>query len=195
MTKSSSLTGKFLATLFALVFALGFTVGGIVAGVLPMYQQLSGWWKASSYVPVTATVLSAELKTYSGKTPTYQVLAQFGYEYQGRNYVSSRINLAGGRSDNVGSYQKDMFQRLLAARNSAAPVSVWVNPQQPEQAVYDRSLRWLMIVFLLPFAVLFPAVGLGAWWGIWRMWTHREPQFPNEFAPGNGHAPPGPLLC
>jgi hypothetical protein len=51
-----------------------------------------------------------------------------------------------------------------------------------------------MIVFLLPFAVLFPAVGLGAWWGIWRMWTHREPQFPNEFAPGNGHAPPGPLL-
>ena len=55
-----------------------------------------------------------------------------------------------------------------------SPVTLWVNPQQPDEAVYDRSIRWMKVVFLIPFAVLFPAVGLGAWWVIWRIWRNND---------------------
>lgn len=184
MTIPDNLAGKIFLTLFALLFAVGFTAGGLVAGVMPMYKQLSGWWQASSYVPVPASVVSAKLESHRGKSTTYRAVAEFRYEYQGRSYSSHVLDLASGGSDNISDYQENLFQQLQQARNNAAPVTLWVNPQQPGQAVYNRSIRWMMVIFLIPFALLFPAIGLGAWWVIWRIWTHREPQFSNESAPG-----------
>lgn len=193
MTNSKNLIGKIPVTLFLLVFAVGFTLGGTALGVLPMYKQLSGWWQAISYAPVPARVLNAELKSYSGKSVTYRAEGQFAYEYQGRTYLSNRVNLSGGKSDNISSYQQDIYQQLIQARNNYSTVTVWVNPRQPDQAIYDRTIRWTMIIFLIPFAVLFPAVGLGAWWMIWRLWHTGEAQEPVAIALANRHTSPGPL--
>jgi len=178
MPQPISLSGKIQVTLFALIFAIAFTAGGVAAGVLPMYKQLSGWWKASSYVPVSARVLSAELETHGGESTTYRTRAEFSYQYQGQSYLSHRINLFEGGHDNVGSYQEDIYRELRQARDNFSQVTLWINPRQPDQAVYDRTIRWKMILFLIPFAVLFPAVGIGAWWVIWRIWRKKVPQDP-----------------
>lgn len=147
-----------------------------MAGILPVYKQLYGLWQASSYVPVSASVVSAELETGRGKYTTYRARAEFRYQYQGQSYVSHNLNLSGGGSDNIGSYQEDMYAQLREARDYSSPVTLWVDPRQPAQAVFDRTIRWDMIVFMIPFAVLFPAVGIGAWWVIWRIWRKKEPQ-------------------
>lgn len=175
MTKPDGLTAKISVTLFALLFALVFTAGGVVAGVLPMYKQFSGWWKAGSFVPASAMVVSAELESGSSRrSATYRVQAVFSYDYQGNNHISRRIGLDDGGFDNIGSYHTDIHEQLSKARDSLSPVTLWVNPQQPDEALYDRSLRWMKVIFLLPFAVLFPAVGLGAWWVIWRIWRKND---------------------
>lgn len=44
-----------------------------------------------------------------------------------------------------------------------------MNPSDPTQAVLDRELRWKMVVFLIPFATLFPLVGLGAFYAFWKI--------------------------
>lgn len=191
MTNSNTLMAKMMASLFLLVFAVVFPVGGIAFGMLPMYKQLSGWWQANSYEPVAAKVLNVELKSgYSKKTKTYQTKARFGYEYQGQLYLSNNIGLSDGGSDNISSYQQDIYQQLSHARNDSSPVTLWVNPRQPDQAVYDRSIRWLMILFLIPFAVLFPAVGLGAGWAIWRIWRDKQDQGSFSIASDNIQTPP-----
>ena len=41
---------------------------------------------------------------------------------------------------------------------------------------------------MLPFAVLFPAVGLGAWWGIWFVWWGKC-DAGREYGPGELRAP------
>ena len=156
MNKSNVSREKIFATLFALVFAIGFTLGGVSVGVIPVYKQLSGWWKTNSFVPVTANVLSTELKINNGKTTIYQALAEFSYQYQGQHYFSNTIHLSDSRSDNISNYHEDIYKQLNKAKNNATPVTLWVNPRQPEQAVYDRSIRWMVILFLLPFAVLSP---------------------------------------
>jgi len=181
MTKPDSLRGKISVTLFALLFAVGFTAGGIAAGVLPMYKQFSGWWKAGSFVPVSAMVVSTGLESRSYKgSATHRVQAEFSYDYQGNNHISHRIGLDDGGFDNIGSYHTDIYEQLSQARDSLSLVTLWVNPQHPDEALYDRSLRWMKVIFLIPFAVLFPAVGLGAWWVIWRIWRNNDiPQYLN----------------
>jgi hypothetical protein len=170
MRKPENITGKFAATLFALLFAILFPIGGTFGGIVPVYKQLSGWWQARSFVPIQAAVINATLQTHRDEGTTYQSIAQFKYRYDGRDYVSSTIGFGGGGSDNIGSYQQDIYQKLKKARDFAMPVELWVNPNQPGQAVYDRSIRWQLLIFSIPFAVLFPLVGIGAWWAIWRIW-------------------------
>lgn len=190
--------GRIPVTLFAAVFAVVFTAGGVVAGLHPMYKQFSGWWQATSYVPVLAHVVSAELESHRGnKSTTYRALAEFSYEYQGQRYLSHGVNLSAGGGDNIGTYQQDTYERLKQARDYSMPVTLWVNPRQPGQAVYDRTIRWTLMIALIPFAVLFPAVGVGACWLIWRLWRTREVPDPLAVALGASQPPPavpGPLM-
>lgn len=41
-------------------------------------------------------------------------------------------------------------------------ITAWVNPQAPAQALLDRSIRWRLQIFRLPFALVFTGVGVTA---------------------------------
>src|SRR5450830_198352 len=176
MTKPDKLMNKIALSLFALCYVVMYTYGGITNGVLPMYKQFSGCWKAGSFVPVSAMVVSADLESHysSDAATTYRVLAKFSYDYQGSNHIGQRIRLDDGDYDSIRSYHEDINEQLSKARNSLSPVTLWVNPRKPDEAVYDRSLRWMLVASVLPFVVLHLAVGLGAGWGLWRIWRKND---------------------
>ncbi|MFZ6756902.1 DUF3592 domain-containing protein [Undibacterium sp. Ji50W] len=155
---------------FALVFVLGFGFGGAEVGVLPMAKMLMGWWRASSLVAVPARIEKLALKRHDGESTTWQVLGEFVYQYQGKEFRSHRINIGGDSSDNIGSYQQDRYAELQRAQATNQDIDVWVDPQQPEFAVVDRQIRLKRLLFLIPFAFLFPAVALGACWFLWAIW-------------------------
>ncbi|WP_422971433.1 DUF3592 domain-containing protein [Undibacterium sp. Ji49W] len=154
----------------ALVFALGFGFGGAEVGVLPMARMLTGWWRAQSLVAVPARIEKLELKRHDGDGTTWQVQGEFVYQYQGRELRSHRINIGGDSSDNISSYQKDRYAELQRAQTEGQNISLWVDPQQPEFAVVDRQIRLKRLLFLIPFAFLFPAVALVACWFLWVIW-------------------------
>lgn len=188
MTDRNNLSGKLLLTLFASLFAIAFTLGGTF-GARAMYKQLYGWWEARSFVPVAASVMDAQLESRRGSKggTTYRATAEFAYQYKGRNYTSSAVDLSGSAGDNVGDYQESLYQQLRQARDQAIPVTLWVNPQHPDQSVYNRDIRWLLIIIMIPFAVLFPAIGLGATWVIWRIWHPKGAELPGSIS---ADAPP-----
>lgn len=89
-----------------------------------------------------------------------RTLGSYAYSFAGRSFNSTRIGLNDGSStDNIDDWHQTWYQTLTDAKNNERTVLAWVNPDQPEHALLDRNVRWPMVFFQLPFALLFTAVG------------------------------------
>ena len=89
--------------------------------------------------PVDATVLDASVLTTSTRVPSaHSVAVQYLYTYDKALHVGTRWSFL--LEPNFGTHEQAdaEAQRLLALRRSAQPVTVWVNPMDPSQAVMER---------------------------------------------------------
>ncbi len=146
--------GRILATLIALPF-LGFGVWlGWAIG-----STFHDAWQMRSWQPTPATLISAGYTTSRGETDTWEAYAEYSYEFDGQVYVGNRVAIGSG-SDNVGSYQRDMGNRLSGALSRGETITVWVDPNNPRDSIIDRDIRWAMVAFRLIAAIVFGGVGL-----------------------------------
>ncbi|WP_229210145.1 DUF3592 domain-containing protein [Duganella sp. Root1480D1] len=168
--KASDFGARLVVLLFALAFALVFTWGGVWACLRPLYMQLHDSWTANSYVPVPARVESIVLDEWSSKKTgtAYRARGEFSYEFQGSTYHGNRLNFS-LTADNKGGYQHALYAKLNKARTFGRPVNLWVDPNNPEFSVYDRSIRWDDSILELVFGLLFTAGGLYAWRIVYRI--------------------------
>ena len=89
----------------------------------------------------------------------------YRYRFDGRDYESDRWGLERlGGSDNIDSWQRDMRELVATAFKKHRPITVYVNPAEPSQAVIDRNIRWKQLLLFVPFAICFGGVGVGALW-------------------------------
>ncbi len=146
--------------IFIFLFALPFLGGGLWMGY-SAGSNLADAWQMEQWVPVQATLLRAGYETRSGDdSNTYEAYAEYTYDVGGRQYSNDRVAIAGG-ADNIGDYQTDMGRRLSDARNRGERIVVYVDPDEPSEAIIDRSLRWGVIGFKSIFLFAFGGVGLG----------------------------------
>jgi hypothetical protein len=150
-----SKAGLGCAVLFALPFA---AVGVYMAWSLASMLWLS--WSAASWVEVPATINTVELQGGKGKENTQRVLADYRYDYAGQAYQNDRVGLS-TTADNFGSYHQRLYDRLHAAWKAEKTVPCFVDPNDPQQSLLDRSLRAAVVVFHVPFILCFGGIGLG----------------------------------
>lgn len=148
--------GKVFLFLFALpFFGVGVWMAWSAGSGIVESRQMQQW------PPVQASLLDAGYKTHSGDdSDTYEAYADYEYEFAGQRYRNNRVAIAGG-ADNIGDYQQDLGRRLGNARDSGASVTIYVNPENPADAIVDRSVRWGLIGFKSIFIFVFGGVGLG----------------------------------
>jgi hypothetical protein len=154
---ATRLRKRWVLVLFSLPFA-GVGIGFLFWGVIPSIwesRQMQGW--ELGY----AQLIDAGVRThYSDDGETYQAYATYTYEFIGQHYRGERVGINTG-SDNVGDFHQDVGGKLERALRNGEPVPVWVNPEDPSQAVLNRDLRWGMILFQLVFVLAFGGVGIG----------------------------------
>ena len=155
-TVRGSLGGIVFAALF---FAIG--MGFLVIGVIP---NLLDWTRMQGWVAVPAQIQSVKLDSQRGSdSTTYRVISRYQYTFDHRDYTGERVGISGG-SDNIGDWHSDTYHRMRAQ----AAQSVWVNPDDPSQAVYDRDLRWELVGFKMIFVIVFGVFGGGLLWYLLR---------------------------
>lgn len=142
--------------LFGLVF-FGFAAGFFFFFTFP---GLSLWYQAQAWQPVDARVIKADLESSSSDgSTTYRATGRYRYSFGGQRYESERIGVFDG-NDNIGDWQQNTGRRLERARDSDVLVKVWVDPQNPQQALFDREMRWGFLGFQSMFFLIFGVVGL-----------------------------------
>jgi ankyrin repeat protein len=151
--------------IFSGLFMLGFGGFGIFVGANQLWQHASGALRAMRMVAVEATVDVAALNQSRGSKggTVYRVDTKYTYKYDRETFSSTRLGFGSPTtSDSSAAYHRDWVQRLQQAQNSGQQIAVWVDPSEPTYAVLDKTIRWTMVFFMLPFAILFPAIGIGA---------------------------------
>ncbi len=152
-----SLKSRLFMLLFALPFA-GVGIGFLVFGVIP---NLYEWQQMKHWPQVEARLLDAGLHTSRGDdNDTYKAYARYSYRYQMLDYTGERVAIMGG-SDNIGRFQQDLARQLELAHRMGQPVPAWVNPNDPNDAVLNRDMRWSMLGFKMIFVLVFGGVGIG----------------------------------
>ncbi|MBX2868971.1 MAG: DUF3592 domain-containing protein [Acidiferrobacterales bacterium] len=142
------------------LFATVFIVAGLavaVWGISPLYQHLTsaGWEEANAQILQVEQVISRG----DGGT-SYGVKGRYRYRFGGNEYVSDQLNFYSG-TDNIGDYQTEFYARLHETLTNGSSMTAWVNPNRPEEAYIDRTLRVGLLVFMVVFGSVFTCVGIG----------------------------------
>ena len=113
----SSFFGILVTALFVSAFAAaGLFMTGLAANMLLQAMIMRGWRE------VPATILDAELKR--NRDNTFQVRAEYEYEFDGLRHTGNTISLYGFASDNVGSFQKNVGHLLESIKPAASQFPV-----------------------------------------------------------------------
>lgn len=161
--------GRIVVTLFALPF---FAVG--VWMLWSISSSLHDAWQMQDWVQVEAKVVRGGYETNSGSdSDTYQAYAEYSYTYGGQRFAGDRVSLSDG-GDNIGDYQQEMGRRLQAAAASGNAITVYVDPDAPDDSIIDCNVRWGLIGFKSIFLFVFGGVGLGLLIFVWRTPPERD---------------------
>lgn len=149
---------RWVSLLCALLGA-GFVVFGGTLIANSVGPEIAEAVAAQGWVAVEGRLTDVRLETHHGRrTTTQQVRADYTYHWQDDVLRGERVGFT-AEADNIGSWQTDTHARLKAAQRAGRPVTVWVDPSQPERAVLDRTPRLGFLALKAAFALLFLAVG------------------------------------
>ena len=163
MSNNKKTTGKSIG---GLLFGLFFLLGGLGAGYFSVLKPLAHSIMTTPWHVVPVQLQHLELKTQQGDSTTYVVQGRYQYEFSGVVYQSERISVYSGY-DNVGDYWQQLYWRLQREQERGQ-VTAWVNPDRPDEAVLDRSVRVPMLLFGGVFMLIFGGIGAGIMLWSWR---------------------------
>ncbi len=113
--------------------------------------------RSGSWQPVRATIESAELIKHfdpDGGTE-YSVKATYRYTFSGKTFTGHRVGVTVGSN----AFHQRRFNELDAARKNGRPVTAFVNPKDPTEALlYREKESWLSL--LVPLGFVFFGAGV-----------------------------------
>lgn len=137
----------FIGTMFTLIG--GAATWFLTLGPTMKLVRSGSWVEQRCTVELSRVVSSKGSK--GGRTYRPEIL--FRYEFGGKTYRSSQV-----RPFSVSSSGRDGKEEIVRRYPVGSSSVCFVNPQNPSEALLDRSWSWAMLLGLLP--LLFVAIGL-----------------------------------
>ena len=113
-------------------------------------------YASRAWVEVPGKVLSSELvrsrSTGRNASTTWRILIRYEYEYAGVRYEGDRFDLT--RSEHSSNIGVQSMRQVVRAHPPGTPVSCYVNPENPQEALISRELSgsfWGIAWFPLSF--------------------------------------------
>ncbi|MCL1921682.1 MAG: DUF3592 domain-containing protein [Kiritimatiellaeota bacterium] len=143
--------------LFGLLF---FAAGGGITSFMGI-RPLILLDRARAWAETPAVIQEIDLRRHRARKggTTYSLDILYQYEFSGQTHTSERFSFYSG-SDSA-NYHRENYRRYKPFVTSKEPVTCWVNPADPSEAVIDRAPRFEMVAFSSLFSLTFGLAGLG----------------------------------
>jgi hypothetical protein len=152
--------------LFALLFGGMFFMAGAGFFYLMVVSNLIDAWQMQSWQPTTAQLLNAQIISHQsrnddgGSKTMYKVEASYVYQVDGRRYAGNRPSIDTGSSNEYADHS-EILDKLKQEDSTNTGITVWYDPEQPSQSVFDRSLNWRTLIMMTAFCLVFMLIGGG----------------------------------
>ncbi len=167
---------------FGAAFGLIFLIAGLWAAHISAGQIIVGYLSSANWVEVPARIHELKLVRKHEETTTYSIKSNYSYQYQNNTYNSSRVGLSTG-SDNLGDYWQQLHRKLKSRQSNNNAIAL-VNPDDPSEALLDRTFRWEAVIFGSMFLTLFGGFGAFFTWLSLRDSPSREQRLKQELHNG-----------
>ncbi|MDH5601824.1 MAG: DUF3592 domain-containing protein [Gammaproteobacteria bacterium] len=153
------------ASFSGILFGSAFFMAGVATFYFIVLTTLLDAWQMQPWQSVRADLVSADITSYKKKTDNggysimYQIKIQYEYQVGGQTYRGDRLNI-----NNTSSSDRSKHYPLLKKIKGEyhdQNFSVWVNPNNANESVYDRTLNWKILVSASLFSGIFIVFGGG----------------------------------
>ncbi len=141
----------FIKQAFSTLFSLGFMIAGVflfLETAWPMFQDcqtMQNWQQTQAEL--------IEVKIFKNRTT-----AKYNYNMYGESVTEDRVYVA-NFNDNIGDYHQTLSRRLNLIKNQSQQITIWVSPDNYNQAVIDRDMRWGLFSLTASFCMGFILIG------------------------------------
>jgi hypothetical protein len=125
----------------------------IIRGIVNQTRSLS-------FAEAKGTVLSSSLKVTNNEGPSYAPKIAYRYDVDGETFRNDVI------SHEVQIFTEKYAGDLVAANPTGTPMSVYYNESNPQDSTATRGITGgglLMVVFMIPFNIVFLFCAVAAW--------------------------------
>ena len=150
--------------------------------MLAVFLAIAGWQAVSlagtltdlarsrAWRPVPAVVLHADLSSETVRSSSarrkdgavYAAEGAYAYEFAGRRYTGSRISFAQGQDNSA--WHVSLTAEMRAAQVAGQPITVFVNPDRPDESVFARGTSTTEVAFMLAFVLCFGGMAAAMAW-------------------------------
>ncbi|NNE87502.1 MAG: DUF3592 domain-containing protein [Silicimonas sp.] len=129
-----SFWGNFVLIVVTLAFVIAaFSITKMTFGPLVRSALATQWQPATGVIETSFVDMPARRQ--------YRIEARYAYDWEGERLTSEQVFF----DDTVGlrkTYYHEINRQLLRHKSPENPITVWVNPGAPDQAVLFRAVRW-----------------------------------------------------
>lgn len=136
-------------------------LAGLTGAYFTAGHMVFGYVASQNWVTVPAELRRIEFvnsKYKFNENTTYKLEGAYTYRFDGAEYRSNKISLVFGR-DNIGSYWSDLYKKIVSLYKKDQLLA-YVNPDNPAEAVLDRTLRLSHLLFGAISLLVFSGFGM-----------------------------------
>jgi hypothetical protein len=148
-----------------LLFGVLAIVMGFFLSAFCVIKPLQNWANARHWISTNAVINRAELTSRSGiHGPEYSLEVKYSFNFGGRSWQSTRRSFSESIDESIAD-----LDAWVASHKPGTVTPVFVNPEDPTDAVLDRSIHlgWITLALsfcMLAFGFVMLAQCLLTWW-------------------------------
>jgi hypothetical protein len=125
------------------------------------HLQMQSWLSTKATLTRVHYDVNSEYRIGEKHNTTYLLEAEYTYHVNGQNYQNNRVGLSSTHDDISDGFQGRAYHELNNKYKKQQKIILYYAPDNPQNAIIYREIRWWKLFVYLLFIIPFGGFGMG----------------------------------